>query len=69
MANPMMQHVSAPKHVLCYLSGIRTYGIMYNDVLGYPNYFFGYANASFTNMDDLKSITRYTFMMASSMIT
>jgi hypothetical protein len=69
MANLTMQHVSTLKHILHYLSGIRTYGITYNNVLGHPNHFLGYANASFTNTDDLKSITRYVFMMASSVIT
>jgi len=64
-----MQHVSALKHVLCYLSGTRTYGIKYNDILGHPNYFLGYTDASFANTDDLKSITGYIFMMASSTIT
>ena len=42
---------------------------MYNDVLGHPNYFLSYANASFTNADDLKSITSYVFMMAGGAIT
>jgi hypothetical protein len=64
-----MQHVSALKHVLCYLSGTRSYGITYNDVLGHPNYFFSYADASFRSMDDLKSITGYVFMMAGGTIT
>ena len=64
-----MQHVTALKRVLCYLSGTRSYGITYNNVLGHPNYFFGYADASFANTDDLKSITRYVFMMAGGAIT
>ena len=42
---------------------------MYNDILGHPNYFLGYANASFANTDDLKLITEYVFMMAGSTIT
>jgi hypothetical protein len=67
--NPTMQHVSTLKCVLHYLSGTRTYGITYNDVLGHPNYFLSYANASFANTDDLKSITGYVFMMAGGTIT
>ncbi len=68
-ANPTMQHISALKCVLCYLSGTRSFSITYSNILGHPNYFLGYTDASFTNMDDLKSITRYVFMMASGTIT
>jgi len=67
--NPMMQHISALKHVLHYLLGTRLYGITYNNILGHPNYFFSYANASFASTDDLKLITGYIFMMASGTIT
>jgi hypothetical protein len=34
-ANPTMQHVSVLKHVLHYLSGTRSYSIIYNNVLCY----------------------------------
>ena len=68
-ANPTMQHVTALKRVLRYLSGTRSYGITYSDVLDHPNHFFGYADASFANMDDYKSITGYVFKMAGSAIT
>ena len=64
-ANPTMQHVTALKRVLRYLSGTRTYGITYCDVLDHPNYFHGYADASFASTDDYKSITGYVFKMAS----
>jgi hypothetical protein len=67
--NPTMQHISVLKHVLCYLSGTRSYSIMYNNILGHPNYFFGYADASFSSTEDLKSITGYVFMMAGGAIT
>jgi hypothetical protein len=42
---------------------------MYGDVLDHPNHFFGYADASFTNIDDLKSTTGYVFKMAGGTIT
>jgi len=58
-ANPSMQHVTMLKRVLQYLSGTRSYGIMYHDVLDHPNQFFGYADASFADADDLKSTTGY----------
>ncbi len=68
-ANPTMQHISVLKRVLHYLSGTRSYNITYNDILGHPNYFLGYADASFVNTDNLKSITGYVFMMAGGAIT
>jgi hypothetical protein len=68
-ANPSMQHVSALKRVLRYLSGTRTYGITYSDVLWHPNQFFGYADASFATTDKLKSITGYVFKMSGGAIT
>jgi hypothetical protein len=61
--------MSALKHVLRYLSGTRSYGITYNDVLGHPNYFFGYADAAFANVDDQKSTTSYVFMIAGGAVT
>jgi len=68
-ANPIMQHVPALKHVLRYLSGIKSYGITYGDILGHPNYFHGYADASFGNADGCKSTTGYVFKMAGGAIT
>jgi len=46
-ANPTMQHITALKHVLRYLSGTRSYAITYNNVLDHPNHFFGYTDAAF----------------------
>ncbi len=67
--NPTMQHVSALKRVLRYLSGTRLYGITYGDILGHPNPFLRYADAAFTNLDEQKSTTGYIFMMAGGAIT
>ena len=64
-----MQHVTALKHVLRYLSDTRTHAITYNDVLDHPNHFFGYTDTAFTNADDQKSTSRYVFMMARGAIT
>ena len=50
--NPMLQHISALKRVLRYLSGTRSYGITYSNMLGHPNYFFSYADAAFANADN-----------------
>ena len=69
IVNPTMQHITALKHVLRYLSEMRLYGITYSNILDHLNYFFSYADASFTNTDNYKSITGYVFKMASGMIT
>jgi hypothetical protein len=68
-ANPMMQHITALKRVLRYLSGTRTYAITYSDVLDHPNHFYGYADATFANADDQKLTSGYVFMMARGAIT
>ncbi len=68
-ANPMMQHVSALKQVLRYLSGTKSHGITYGDILRHPNYFHGYADTSFGNADGCKSTTGYVFKMAGGAIT
>src|SRR6266851_4034930 len=68
-ANPSMQHVTMLKRVLQYLSGTRLYRITYHNILGHPNQFFGYADASFANANDLKSTTGYVFKMSRGAIT
>jgi hypothetical protein len=68
-ANPTMQHVTALKCVLRYLSGTKIYVITYSDVLDHPNHFYGYADAAFANADDQKSTSSYVFMMAGGAIT
>jgi hypothetical protein len=68
-ANPTMQHVTALKRVLRYLSGTRSYGITYRDVLDHPNQFLGYADAAFASADEPRSTTGYVFMMAGGAIT
>ena len=57
-ANPSMQHTTALKRILRYLSGTRSYGITYN--LN-PQYLalLGYADAAYANADDLKSTSGY----------
>jgi len=55
--------------VLRYLSGTRSYGITYSDVLGHPNYFFSYADTAFANTDNQKSTTSYVFMIAGGTVT
>jgi hypothetical protein len=64
-----MQHVTVLKRVLRYLSGTRSYGIPYGDVVEHPNPFLGYTDTAFMNSDEQKLTTGYIFMMASGAIT
>jgi len=69
MANPSIQHVGALKRILWYLSGTKTQGIMYKAVPQEPSFFFGYADASYGNVDDRRSITGYVFLAGNGAIT
>ena len=51
------------------MSGTKTHGITYNDVLDHPNQFFGFTDAAFANADEHKLTTRYVFKMAGGMVT
>jgi len=42
---------------------------MYHNILDHPNQFFGYADASFADTDNLKSTTGYVFKMSGGAIT
>jgi hypothetical protein len=68
-ANPSMQHVTALKRVLRYLSGTRTYEITYKDAPNQPGLFYGYADAAFANADDDKSTSGYVYIAGGSAIT
>jgi len=68
-ANPSIQHVGALKRILRYLSGMKTHSIMYKAVPQEPSFFFGYANASYGNADDRRSITGYVFLAGNGAIT
>ena len=68
-ANPSMQHVGVLKCILRYLSGTRTYSIMYKILPQEPSFFFGYTDASYGNADDHRSISRYIFLTGDGTIT
>jgi hypothetical protein len=68
IANPSMQHWTAMKHVLRYLSGTRTHGITYH-YSPEPISFHRYANASYKNQNDGKSISGYAFIAAGGAMT
>ena len=48
---------------------MKSFGITYGDVPNHPNHFFGYADATFANMDKHKSTSRYIFKIAGGMVT
>jgi len=67
-ANPSLQHTTALKRVLRYLSGTRSLGIVYKVDVEYPN-FIGYTDASYANADERKSILGYVFIASGGAIT
>ena len=67
-ANLSIQHTTILKRVLRYLSGTRTYEITYSSSPQYPA-LLGYADAAYVNVDDLKSTSRYVFLVRRGAIT
>jgi hypothetical protein len=63
-----MQHQTALKRILHYLSGTRTLGITYK-YSPEPATFKGFADAADKNQDNSKSTTGYVFIAAGSAIT
>jgi len=68
-ANPSLQHHTALKQILRYLSGTRTHGITYKALPDCPDFFSGYADASYGNVDKYRSITGYVFLAGEGAIT
>jgi len=68
-ANPSLQHHTALKQILHYLSGTRTHGITYKALPDRPDFFLGYADASYGNADEYRSITGYIFLAGEGAIT
>jgi len=67
--NPSFQHVCALKHVLRYLSGTRSLGIIYKALPPQPDFFYGYADAAYANADNNGSIAGYVFIAGAGAIT
>ena len=75
-ANPSLQHVTALKWILQYLTGTKNFGIPYqinpnnNNYIGdSSNLFYGYADAAYANADELKSTSGYVFLASGGAIT
>jgi len=68
-ANPSLQHHTALKRILRYLAGTKTHGITYKSLPHRPNFFSGYADTSYGNTDEYRSITGYVFLAGDGAIT
>ena len=68
-ANPSLQHVGALKRILRYLKGTKDLGIVYKALPLEPNFFYRYADASYGNGDDRRSISGYVFLAGNGAIT
>ena len=68
-ANPSLQHTTALKHILCYLSRTRMYRIIYRLLPHQSNFFYGYADAAYGNADEHQSTTGYVFIAGKGAIT
>jgi hypothetical protein len=67
--NPSLQHVAALKRILQYLADMKAYGIIYKVLPEQPSFFFRYADTSYGNTDDCRSISRYIFLAENGAIT
>ena len=68
-ANPSLQHMTAIKRILRYLSGTRDYWITYKALPENPDLFHGYADAAYANSDNNRSTTSYVFLAGNGAIT
>src|SRR5258707_4592507 len=68
-ANPDLKHQTALKHVLCYLSGTKDYGITYKNIPNLEFMFLSYTDAAFADREDKKSTSGYVIITAGSAIT
>jgi len=67
--NPSLQHIGVLKHILQYLLGTKNHGIVYKVLPQEPNFFYGYADASYGNVDDRRLISGYVFLAGNGAIT
>jgi hypothetical protein len=68
-ANPSLQHHTALKRILQYLSDTKTHGITYKAVEDHLDFFHGYADAAYANVDDYKLTSSYVFIAREGAIT
>jgi len=68
-SNPSIQHYSALKRILQYLSGTRDYCITYISLPEKTDFFCGYADTAYANTDLNQSVTGYVFIAGDGTIT
>ena len=66
--NPSLQHYTAIKWILCYLSGTRTHRITYK-AMPEDKDFMGFADAAYANADESCSTIGYVFLTGGTAIT
>jgi hypothetical protein len=67
--NPSLQHHTALKQILQYLSGTKTHSITYKALEDCLDFFHGYADAAYANVDDYKLTSGYVFIAREGIIT
>ena len=75
-ANPSLQHVTALKQILPYLTRTKNFSITYqinpnnnNSISDSSNLFHGYADTAYANADESKSTSGYVFLASGGAIT
>ena len=68
-ANPSMQHQTALKRILRYLSGTRSHGITYVYSPDKPITFKGFSDAAYADREDKKSTAGYVYLANQGAIT
>jgi len=68
-ANPSLQHTTALKRILRYLSSTCSHGIVYKALPQTPNFFHGYSDAALANQDEAKSTSGYVYIAGNGAIT
>ena len=68
-ANPSLQHQTALKRILRYLSGTSDYCITYKALPEQSDFFHSYADTAYANADENRSTTGYVFLAGEGAIT
>jgi len=68
-SNPSIQHYTALKRILRYLSGTRDYCITYRALPEKTDFFCRYADAAYANVEQNRSVTSYVFIAGDGAIT
>ena len=67
--NPSLQHYTALKRILCYLSGTKSYRITYKVASQNDDDVMGFADTAYANADESQSTIGYVFLAGGAAIT